>query len=112
MPYAVSLALSVSYRELRYSKIPSHRPRCRVQFQTICDALAELKIVFRSAAITADMGKQLLKEMDRVVSTMLASGTKPPIERLHPGNQEVDLSQAFTPAMTNQACEFRKFNLL
>ncbi|KAH6665929.1 hypothetical protein B0J14DRAFT_678508 [Halenospora varia] len=103
VPYAVSLALSVSYRELRYGKIPSHRPRYRLQFQTICDALAELKIVFRLAATTADIGRKLLKEMDRVVSTMVASGTKTPIEHLHPGNQEVDHAQAFTPTMTNQA---------
>ncbi|KAH8647557.1 hypothetical protein BGZ60DRAFT_570332 [Tricladium varicosporioides] len=103
VPYAVSLALSVFYRELRYGKIPSHRPRCRVQFQTICDALAELKIVFRSAATTADMGKKLLKEMDRVVSTMVASGAKTPIEHLHPGSREVDHDQVFAPAITNQA---------
>lgn len=78
VPYAVSLALSISYREMRHGKISLHRARARTQFQLLSDALSELKGSFRSAANTAEMGKKLLKEMDRVVSTV--SGTKTPAQ--------------------------------
>ncbi len=46
----------------------------------ICNALSDLKEVYRSAATTADMGKKLLREMDRVASNVAASGTKTPLE--------------------------------
>lgn len=63
---------------MRHGKISLHRARARIQFQVLSDALSELKGSFRSAANTAKMGKKLLKEMDRVVSTV--SGTKTPVQ--------------------------------
>ncbi|KFY82221.1 hypothetical protein V500_10714 [Pseudogymnoascus sp. VKM F-4518 (FW-2643)] len=91
VPYALSLSLSIAYREMRHGKIPLHRARARAQFQTICDALSDLRDVYRSAATTAELGKKLLKEMDRVVSTVAVSGTKTPMEataqnQTHVGN--------------------------
>ncbi|PVH88399.1 hypothetical protein DL98DRAFT_580807 [Cadophora sp. DSE1049] len=79
VPYAMSLSMSISYREMRYGKLPVHRARSRGQFQTLCDALSGLEGVFWSASTTAEMGKKLLKEMDRVFSTMSSSETM----RLH-----------------------------
>jgi hypothetical protein len=70
IPYAMSLSLSVAYREMRHNKVPLYRTRARTQFQAICDLLTVLEDVFRSASTTAEMGKKLLKEMDRVVSTV------------------------------------------
>jgi hypothetical protein len=80
IPYAASLSLSIAYREMRHGKISLHRARARAQFQIICGALSDLKEVYRSAATSADMGKKLLKEMDRVASNVAASGTKTPLE--------------------------------
>lgn len=78
---------------MRHGTIPLHRARARAQFQTICDALSDLKDVYRSAATTAEMGKKLLKEMDRVVSTVAVSETKTPMEataqnQTHVGNMD------------------------
>lgn len=91
VPYALSLSLSIAYREMRHGKIPLHRARARAQFQTICDALSDLRDVYQSAATTAELGKKLLKEMDRVVYTVAVSGTKTPMEataqnQTHVGN--------------------------
>jgi len=79
VPYAMSLSMSISYREMRYGKLPVHRARSRGQFQTLCDALSGLEGVFWSASTTAEMGKKLHKEMDRVFSTVSSSETM----RLH-----------------------------
>jgi hypothetical protein len=76
VPYAMSLSVSIAYREMRHNKIPLHRARARIQFQTICDVLSDLAGVFWSASTTADMGKKLLKEMDRVVSAVVATESK------------------------------------
>jgi len=73
VPYAISLSMSIIYREMRHSKLPFHRVRSRTQFQTLCDALSELSGIFWSASTTSDMGKKLLKEMDRVASTVSAA---------------------------------------
>ncbi|KAK0118980.1 hypothetical protein ONS95_007847 [Cadophora gregata] len=75
VPYAMSLSMSISYREIRYGKLPAHRARSRGHFQTLCDALSALEGVFWSAAATAEMGRKLLKEMDRVFSTVSTSET-------------------------------------
>ncbi|KAH7364392.1 hypothetical protein BKA65DRAFT_491203 [Rhexocercosporidium sp. MPI-PUGE-AT-0058] len=73
IPYAMSLSMSIAYREMRHSKLPIHRARSRGQFQTICDALSGLEGIFWSASTTSEMGKKLLKEMDRVFSTVSSS---------------------------------------
>jgi hypothetical protein len=108
VPYAVSLALSISYREMRHGKVSLHRARARTQFQTISDALSGLKETFRSAATTADMGKKLLKEMDRVVSTVAVSGTKTPLQQLKShGNHEASVPefQNHTAALSTHNCK-------
>jgi hypothetical protein len=74
----MSLSLSIAYREMRHNKVPLHRARARNQFQTICDTLSELGGVFWSAYSTAEMGKKMLQEMDRVFSAVAASEMKKP----------------------------------
>ncbi|KAG4439878.1 hypothetical protein IFR05_004654 [Cadophora sp. M221] len=73
VPYSMSLSMSIAYREMRHSKLPIHRTRSRSQFQTICDALSGLEGIFWSASTTAEMGKKLLKEIDRVFSSVSSS---------------------------------------
>jgi hypothetical protein len=70
IPYAVSLSLSVSYRELRRSKIPTHRARARSEMEVNCRVLEELGEISGSAAIMAEMGSITLKELDRVCTSV------------------------------------------
>lgn len=79
VPYAISLSMSIAYREMRHSKLPLHRARSRAQFQTICDALSELGDIFWSASTMSEMGKKLLKEIDRI-SSAVSSETRQPQE--------------------------------
>lgn len=87
IPYALSLSLSIAYREMRYGKVPIFRVRARTQFQDIYDTISELDDVYRSASTTARRSKKLLAEMDRVVSTVtipeqrrLLNATQPNVE--------------------------------
>ena len=64
-PYAVTLASSVNYREMRRSKVPLFRARARVSFEKNCAVLRHLGEIFWSAAVIADMGKLTLGEVDR-----------------------------------------------
>lgn len=68
VPYAISLSLSVSYREMRRSKIPMLRARARIAFEANCLILKELGEKFSSAAVMADMGNMTLEEVDRAYS--------------------------------------------
>lgn len=70
IPYAVSLSLSVAYRELRNSKIPMYRSRARALLQKNCSLLRELGGTFWSAEAMARLGEKTLKEMDRVYSSI------------------------------------------
>ncbi|KAE9381403.1 hypothetical protein N431DRAFT_440265 [Stipitochalara longipes BDJ] len=78
VPYAISLSMSIVYREMRHSRLPLHRARSRAQFQILCDGLSELSGIFWSASTTSEMGKKLLKEMDRVASAVSASEARRP----------------------------------
>ena len=70
VPYALSLSLSIAYREMRYGQVALSRSRARTQFQDIYDTISELDDVYRSASTTARRSKKLLAEMDRVASTV------------------------------------------
>jgi hypothetical protein len=73
VPCAVSLSLSVAYREMRHSKIPMYRARARLKLQNICDLLQSLGQIFWSASMLGDMGQATIREMDRVYSTVANS---------------------------------------
>ena len=70
VPYAVSLSLSVVYREMRRSKIPMYRARARNALEANCRILENLGQIFWSAAVMASMGNLTLKELDRVYSNV------------------------------------------
>lgn len=73
VPYAISLSLSVAYREMRHSKIPMYRARARLKLQNICNILQRLGEIFWSASTLGDMGQATIREMDRVYSTVANS---------------------------------------
>ncbi|KAL2759758.1 hypothetical protein ACRALDRAFT_1079253 [Sodiomyces alcalophilus JCM 7366] len=66
VPYAVSLASSVAYRDFRNSPIPYHRKRAYGLFQASCDLLDELGKAFRSARMMARLAKDTLQEVERI----------------------------------------------
>lgn len=70
VPYAISLSLSIAYREMRHNKLPVHRMRARAHFQASCRLLDGLEGKYCSAANAASMGKKMLREIDRVFSTV------------------------------------------
>lgn len=105
IPYAMSLSMSIVYREMRHSRLPLHRARSRAQFQTLCDALSELSGIFWSASTTSDMGKKLLKEMDRVVSAVSASEARRP----HQETDDVAIIGGVSDPSSNLAAQIRKF---
>ncbi|KAI9643853.1 hypothetical protein NHQ30_007204 [Ciborinia camelliae] len=70
VPYALSLSLSIAYREMRHNKLPVHRMRARGQFQASCRLLEGLEGKYWTAANAANMGKKMLREIDRVFSTV------------------------------------------
>lgn len=57
----------MAYKEMRNTRLPSQRARSVAQFQSIRNSLSELKGTFWSASTMSEMGKKLLKEMDRVL---------------------------------------------
>lgn len=81
IPYAASLSLSVSYREMRHSKIASQRARARGQFQACCDILERLSVSYCSAVNMAQMGKATLQELDRVLSSVWNEKHRPSTAR-------------------------------
>jgi hypothetical protein len=90
VPYAVSLSLSVAYQNLRHTKVPMYQERARGQIQANCDLLRELGNIFWSASLMADMGEEIVREMDRVSNSL----THPQLQRLSgtrpPQNQSMD----------------------
>lgn len=70
VPYAVSLSLSVSYRELRHSIIPMYRTRAQVSMKDNCDVLDGLKDIFWTAAVMADLAHVTLTQLERVHSIL------------------------------------------
>lgn len=80
--------MSIAYREMRHSKLPTHRAQSQAQFQTLCDALCELEGAFWSASTTSHMGKKLLGEIDRVLITVSSSDSMKP--RRHVSSSAID----------------------
>ena len=70
VPYAVSLSLSVAYREMRHNRVPIYRTRAQVDLKTNCRVLENLGRIFWSASVMADMGKVTLREIDKVYSSV------------------------------------------
>jgi hypothetical protein len=106
IPYAISLSLSIAYREMRHSKVPLHRARARAQFQTICDMLSGLEGVFWSASTTAEMGRKMIREMDRVFSTVAASESRRPQQDATNVSANIGDVYGFTSISTPGNCEF------
>ncbi|KAF2478844.1 fungal-specific transcription factor domain-containing protein [Neohortaea acidophila] len=68
LPYAVSLALSVSYQHLRQSQLEHQQADAREDFRTCCALLSKLRRTWSSADIMATLAKKVLDQLDRAPS--------------------------------------------
>jgi len=87
VPYAVSLCLRVSYRELRVSKVPLLRARSRRQLLTTCTLLRRFD-TFASAGTMADLAAKTVREMDKVAASMISGRRQTITESYTPREQE------------------------
>lgn len=74
VPYALALSLSVSYRKMRYSKIPLYRLRGKTRFREVVGLLRALSGTFTCARVNAGLGEAILQEMDRTAKGLASSG--------------------------------------
>lgn len=65
LPYAISLALSVSYQHLRQSQFEHQQADARQDFRTACKILQSLRRTWCSADVMATLAKKVLGELDR-----------------------------------------------
>lgn len=74
VPYALALSLSVSYRKMRYSKIPLYRLRGKIRFKEVVALLKKLGDTFTCARVNAGLGEAILQEMDKTAKGLVSSG--------------------------------------
>lgn len=74
VPYALALSLSVSYRKMRYSKIPLYRLRGKMRFKEVVALLKKLGETFTCARVNAGLGEAILQEMDKTAKELVNSG--------------------------------------
>ncbi|KAK2608173.1 hypothetical protein N8I77_006798 [Diaporthe amygdali] len=74
VPYALALSLSVSYRKMRYSKIPLYRLRGKTRFKEVVALLKRLGDIFTCARVNAGLGEAILQEMDKTTKELANSG--------------------------------------
>ena len=65
LPYAISLALSVSYQHLRQSQFEHQQADARKDFRTCCRILQNFRRTWSSADVMATLAKKVLDEIDR-----------------------------------------------
>ena len=113
MPYAVSLSLSVAYREMRHNRVPMYRTRAQVDLKTNCRVLEKLGKIFWAASVTAEMGKSTLKEIDKVYSSVTerenqSSVHRPPTTEITANYPCLSLSRPseglYAPLVKNFTC--------
>lgn len=66
--YATSLALSISYQQLRYSRISSDQEIARHDFNAACDILQELRLKWASADAMASLAYRIAHALGQVSS--------------------------------------------
>lgn len=71
IPYALSLSLRVSYRELRFSKVPLHRSIARDQLLSICGLLEHFVEIYGFVRRLVTLAIRTIEEMDKVAVSVL-----------------------------------------
>lgn len=70
VPYAVSIALSVQYKKMRYSRTSLFRTRARAVFKDIVALLKSMGDVFVNARVSAALGESIWKQMEKTATTL------------------------------------------
>lgn len=70
VPYAVSIALSVQYKKMRYSRTPLFRTRARIGFKDIVALLRSMGDVFINARVNAALGESIWRQMEKTATTL------------------------------------------
>lgn len=70
IPYGVSLSLSVSYRKMRYSKVPMFKNRGKQAFRRNTLLLKSMDDMFWKSKTMVAMAEQVLSEMDKAVASL------------------------------------------
>ncbi|KAM0710969.1 hypothetical protein Q7P35_001708 [Cladosporium inversicolor] len=68
LPYAISLALSVSYQRLRQDQLPHEQEDAREDFEACCAILSELRLTFSSSDAMATLAQKVTDELRRAPS--------------------------------------------
>lgn len=71
VPYSISLALRVAYRELRFCKTAPHRVVARSLLLTICSLLEKYSDGFSFARRMVTLAAKTVQEMDKVAASIL-----------------------------------------
>lgn len=64
VPYAISLSMGVSYRQLRSSKLITHFDRAKASLEACCSLLEDLSSQWYSAEAMARLGRKALQQVD------------------------------------------------
>lgn len=65
LPYAISLALSVSYQHLRQSQLQHQQEDAREDFKACCQVLQKLRRTWSSADVIATIAKKVSEELNK-----------------------------------------------
>ncbi|KAF2843087.1 hypothetical protein M501DRAFT_985231 [Patellaria atrata CBS 101060] len=68
VPYALSLAMAVVYRQFRQRKLQMHRLRAKEEMKTCCTLLNKLRTAWWSAGAMEDLGRAALQKANRADS--------------------------------------------
>ncbi|KAJ9649482.1 hypothetical protein H2199_000257 [Coniosporium tulheliwenetii] len=85
IPYALSLAMSVAYRQFRQSKLQVHKNRAKEDLNTCCVLLNRLRTAWWSAGAMADLGTAALAKADKASRTKITKRTSAPASAHQPG---------------------------
>lgn len=64
VPYAISLSMGVSYRQLRSSRLITHFDRAKASLEACCSLLEDLSSQWYSAEAMARLGRKALQQID------------------------------------------------
>lgn len=64
VPYAITLSMGVSYRQLRSSKLVTHFDRAKASLEACCSLLEDLSPQWYSAEAMARLGRKALHQID------------------------------------------------
>jgi len=75
--YAVSLALSVSYQQLRYSRLAADQDDAHRDFNTACDILQALRRKWEAADLMASLAHRISAALDKLPNLRLLHVDRP-----------------------------------